>query len=120
MRYHTYKMAELKDVLAVLGLPLGGKKEELAGRIFDNLDRVYEKPGATVVQLRVLDSWFLKPKFSGSKECRIGLDNVELLPAFLEQTDWTGFASSTISSFMVSDVGELGLFENKVHNLCAV
>ena len=109
MWYQKYKAAELKDVLAVLGLPLGGNKEQLAGRIFDNLDRVYDKPGATVVQLHALDCWFLNPKFSGSKECKIGLENeatiLNLLPAFLEQADWAGFASSTTFSFTVSDVG---------------
>ena len=120
MWFHTCIVNELKDVLTVLGLPLSGKKEELTKRILDNLDRVYQKPGATVVQLRVLDSWFLNPKFTGSKECTIGLENetptLKFLPAFLEQADWDDFTSGTISSFTVSDVRELGLLENKAHN----
>ena len=113
MWYQKYKAQELKDVLAVPGFPLGGNKATLAGRIFENLDRAYEKPGATAVQLRVLGSWLLNPKFTGSKECTIGLVNEEtllsLLPAFLKQTDWDVLVSTTITSFTVSEVGELGL-----------
>jgi hypothetical protein len=117
-------MPDLKEAVKALGhAPRSGPKATVAAQLFDNLHRMPAAPNATTVQLKVLDKWFLDPKFSGSDACRVGLDNEKpifsMLPAWVasQKGKLVSVSPCTISGAIqdvdICSLRDVGLVESK-------